>query len=226
MKEKGYDHTILDENGEIACSDEVEGAILKAFPKSDHIKETQLIKKLKPLLDKVTEDDVKIFNFGEGARSKIQLTQYPTICMNNRQIFDSTGLFKTMSQLDALAHCIGSSILQYLFIVRKGISLTKRSKRFIEREKVRNFRGQLHILQQDVKDLCDFLNKGIISETQFEKELCESIEDFESEDEMKIAAKIVDEMIETGEIRRSKGRLATQRSREFETKYSKLKKVK
>lgn len=226
MKETAKDHVVFDENGELECSGEAEVAILKAFPKSDHIKDTQFIKKIKPLLDKVIEDDIKIFNFGEGARSKIQLTQYPTVCINNRQIFDSTGLFKTMSQLDSLAHTIGSSILQYLFIVRKNIPLTKRSRRYIEREKVRNFRGQLCVLQQETKDLCDYLNKGVIKEVDFDKELADIIEDFDTENEMKIAAIVVDDILESGELNRSKDRLRKRKSRELEVKYSKLKEVK
>lgn len=226
MIEKGNDHILCDENGDILGSEEVEKSIQKAFPKFDHIKETQLIKILKPLLNKVTESDIKIFNFGEGARSKIQFTQYPTVCTNNRQIFDATGIFKTMSQVDALAHKIGSDFLQYLFIIRKNMPLSKRSKRFIEREKVRNFRGQLCLLQQEVKDLCDFLNNGIVSESQFDKEIDDLIQDFESEEEMKIASKVIDDMLNSGELYKSKGRIAVRKHRSLEAKYSNLKQVK
>jgi CRISPR/Cas system CSM-associated protein Csm2 small subunit len=205
---------------------DIEESINKAFPKSDHIKETQLIKILKPLLDKITEDDIKIFNFGEGARSKLQFTQYPTVCQNNRQIFDTTGIFKTMSQVDSLAHKTGSDILQYIFVVRKNIKLSRRSIRFKEREKERNFRGQLHCLQQDVRDLCDHFNKGVISENALDKGLVDLIEDFEVEIEQKIAANIVDDLINSGEIEKSKGRLATRKARKFAAMYSELKQVK
>jgi len=205
--------------------DDIEDDIKRAFPKSDHIKESQLVKLLKPALDKAKEDDIKIFNFGEGARSKLQFTQYPTVCQNNRQIFEVTGIFKTMSQVDSLAHKIGSDILQYLFIVRKNIPLTKRSLRFLDREKERNFRGQLCLLQQEVKDLCDFLNKEVITETTFERDMENLIEDFDTENEQKIAANVIDNLLSSGELIKSRSRLATQKSRKYSIKLSKLKEV-
>ncbi len=203
----------------------VDEYIWKAFPKSDHIKETEIIRILKPLLDKVTEDDIKIYNFGEGARMKIQFTQYPTICQNNRQLFDVTGLFKTMSQIDALAHKLGSDLLQYLYIIRKDIIRTRRSMRFAERENERNFRGQLCLLHDDIKILCDFLNRKIISQSKFDRNLSDLIEDFETEKEMSVAARFVDAVLEDGELMKSKSRISSEKHRKYTAKYSGLKKI-
>ena len=217
------------ERGTNEAWDALDKKIDKAFPKSDHIKETKLIQRIKSGLDKVTEDDIKIFNFGDGARQKIQFTQYPTICQNNRQIFDTTGIFKTMSQVDSLAHKVGSEILQYLFIVRKGIELSRRSRRFKEREDERNFRGLLYLMEKDLKDLCDHLNKKIINPTKLEKEIEALIEDFETESEREIAASFADDFVNSGEIERSRNRLAVEdvrdKKRKFSRKYSKLKAV-
>lgn len=204
---------------------DIEEKIKKAFPKSDHIKETQFIKKLKSALNTVTEEDIKIFNFGEGARSKVQFTQYPNVCQNNRQIFDTTGIFKTISQVDSLAHKVGSEILQFLLIVRKNMPLSRRSVRWKERENERNFRGQLLLLQMDVKDACDLLNKRVISALTFDNDMKSLIEDFDADDQRQIAGNVIDDLLESGEVDRSKNRLAVAKVRKYGAMYSKLKAV-
>ena len=205
----------------------IEEEIKKAFPlASENIKESQLVRKLKSSLDKITEDDIKIFNFGTGARTKLQFTQFPSVCQNNRQIFDTTKIFKTMSQVDALAHKIGSDFLQYFFIIRKNIPLSRQSLRFVERENEHNFRGQLFLFQQEVKALCDYLNKKIISDVDFDRNIDELIDDFETKKERNIAAEVVDHMLETGELARSKGRIRTRNHREYTLKQSEIHEVK
>ena len=199
--------------------------IQKALPKSDHIKESKLIQLLKPLLDKVTGDDLKIYQFEKAAREKVQFSQYPEVCNGNKQIFDVTGLFKTKSQVDSLCHLIGHTILQYLVIVRKDMPLPAFSKKFKERESIRNFRGMLAKMQNDVNDSLELLAKRTISEKAFEQDCDDFICYFEKEDQRKIAAKLVDDMIEEGALRRAQNRVSQTKHRNFEAKYSKMHEV-
>jgi len=199
--------------------------IQKALPKSDHIKESKLIQLLKPLLDKVTGDDLKIYQFEKAAREKVQFSQYPEVCNGNKQIFDVTGLFKTKSQVDSLCHLIGHTILQYLVIVRKDMPLPAFSKKFKERESIRNFRGMLAKMQNDVNDSLELLAKRTISEKAFEQDCDDFICYFEEEDQRKIAAKLVDDMIEEGALRRAQNRVSQTKHRNFEAKYSKMHEV-
>uniref|UniRef100_A0A6H1ZYC7 Uncharacterized protein n=1 Tax=viral metagenome TaxID=1070528 RepID=A0A6H1ZYC7_9ZZZZ len=198
----------------------------KVPSKSDHIKETRLITILKPLLNKVMEEDLKIYNFSKGAKAKVQFTQFPDVCYNNRQIFDATGMFKNYSQLNALEHQIGASILLYLLIVRKNIPLSKKTKKFIEREEIRNFRGKLCDLVDDVKESLDLLNKKVLSQIAFDKDISDFIDSFATEEEMNVAAKIVDDLLKSGEDERSKDRVRKEEAKRWELKYSKLKQVK
>lgn len=205
---------------------DMEKAINEAFPRADeNIKESKLVRKLKSSLDKVAEDDVKIFNFGTGARSKLQFTQYPSVCQNNRQIFDTTKIFKTMSQIDSLAHKIGSDILQYLFIIRKNIPLSKRSMRFVERESERNFRGQLCLMQEEFKESADLFARGVIDLSQFNADLDRLICDMETPERQKIAARILDDLCESDGLEKAKSRIRQRKHRELEAKYSGLKEI-
>lgn len=211
---------------ELSNEDEdLDKTIQKALPKSDHIKETKLISVIKPLLNKVTGDDLKIYQFEKAAREKVQFSQYPEVCNGNKQIFDVTGLFKTRSQVDSLCHLVGHSILQYLFIVRKDFPLPAFSRKFKEREPIRNFRGMLTKLQNDVSDSLELLAKKTISEKAFEQDCDDFICYFEEEDQRKIAARLVDDMIEEGALRRAQNRVSQTKHRNFEAKYSNMHEV-
>ena len=222
MKATGRDRGEWEVSNE---DEELDKTIQKALPKSDHIKETKLIAVIKPLLNKITGDDLKIYQFEKAAREKVQFSQYPEVCNGNKQIFDVTGLFKTRSQVDSLCHLVGHTILQYLFIVRKGIPLPAFSKKFKERESIRNFRGMLSKMQDDVNDSFDLLAKKTISQKDFDEDCDNFICYFEEEDQRKIAARLVDDMIEEGALRRAQNRVSQTKHRNFEAKYSNMKEV-
>lgn len=191
--------------------EELEKQIDKAFPKSDHIKESRLITMLKPLLDEVTEDDLRKYQFEGGARDKIQFNQYPAINNANRQIFDTSGEFKTMPQLNAACHYYGSIFLQYFFIVRRNIPLSRFTIKFLEREHIRNFRGQLTKALEEMKESLDFRNAGTISEEDFEKDRMDIVDWFEPE-QQEIVIKFLDEKL-FGEESKSINRLYQQKHR-------------
>jgi hypothetical protein len=202
----------------------------KTFPKTKPKKETALVAKLKPLLNQITEDDLKIYSHSKNAKQKIQFRQFPEVCFNNDQIFDQSRAFKTRSQLNTIAHKIGSDFLYAVFVTRKNISLSKKTRKYIEREDLRNFRGQLSDLVDDVKDSIDLLNKKIISQHVFDNDVSDFIESFDSEEKQSIAAKVIDDLIKSGEEGRSKDRIRKEEKvkeeRKWELKYSKLKEVK
>jgi uncharacterized protein YfkK (UPF0435 family) len=180
----------------------VDKSAKKAPPKTDYIKESKLIARLKPLLDKVTEDDLKKYQFEGGARDKVQFNQYPAITSANKQIFDVTGLFKNMAQLNAACNFYGSVFLQYLLIVRKDIPLSPFTKKFLEREGIRNFRGKLIKALDEMRESLDMVNSGIITKEDFEKDRLDIVEWFK-EKEKDSVAKFLDEKLE-GEDGRSK----------------------
>lgn len=223
MKAKGRDRGKTNWKNEE--DEELDKTIQKALPKSDHIKESKLIQLLKPLLDKATGEDLKIYQFEKAAREKVQFSQYPEVCNGNKQIFDVTGLFKTRSQVDSLCHLMGHTLLQYLLIVRKGFPLPSFSKKFKERESTRNFRGMLIKVQEEVNDSLDLLNKKTISQKDFDQDCDDFICYFDDEDQRKIAARLVDDMIDAGAVRRSQNRVSQEKHRNFEAKYSKMHKV-
>jgi len=185
--------------------------IIKAFPKSDYIKEAKFISILKPLLDTITEEDLKKYQFEAGAKDKIQFNQYPAVNNGNRQIFDTSGQFKTMPQLNAACHYYGSIFLQYLFIVRRNIHLSRFTVKFLERETVRAFRGKLQNSLFEMKDSLDLRNSGTISEADFEKDLVDIIEGYEPE-EQELVEKFLDEKM-SGENGKSVNRTYQQRHR-------------
>jgi hypothetical protein len=201
----------------------------KTFSKTKPKKETALIAKLKPLLNQVTEDDLKIYSYSKNAKLKIQFRQFPEVCFNNDQIFDHSHAFKTRSQLNVIAHKIGSDFLYAVFVSRKNILLSKKTRKYIEREELRNFRGQLSDLIDDYKDSLDLFNKKIISQHVFDADVSDYIESFDSEEKQTIAAKVIDDLIKSGADVLSKDRIRkeekTKEERKWELRYSKLKEV-
>ncbi len=193
----------------------------KVYPKSDKIKESPLIKILKPLLDKITEDDLKIYQFEKNAKVKVQFQQYPEVKSALRQIFDRNNIFSTLPQLDAQCHYIGFLIMQYLFIVKKDIPLSRETQKFLKRESVRNFRGQLEKIKTDLKESCDFLNKKIIKKEEFEADLDDFIDIFSDKNQQEIAENFIIDLIDSGELRMSKDRLRQRMCRKNNIKLAK-----
>ena len=61
---------------------EIPSEKVKASPKLVYIKRSGLIKKLKPSLDEIEEEDLKIYGF-VGAKSKVQFQQFPAVITGN-----------------------------------------------------------------------------------------------------------------------------------------------
>lgn len=186
----------------------------KVYPKSDKIKEAPLIKLLKPLLDKLTEEDLKIYQFQKNAKEKVQFRQYPETKTAVRQIFDNhKNIFSTVSQIDAQAHYMGVLLLQYLFIVKKDIPLSKTTIKFLKREGIRNFRGQLEKMVENLKESCDFYNKKLMSEKAFREDLDDFIDVFDTENKQKIAENLIESLINAGELKLSMKRINQRKAR-------------
>jgi hypothetical protein len=195
----------------------------KAPPKSDYIKESKFIARLKPLLDKIVEDDLKKYQFDGGARDKVQFNQYPQITSANKQIFDVTGQFKNMSQLNTACHYYGSLFLQYLYIVRKNIPISPFTKKFLEREGIRSFRGKLAEALNEMKTSLDLKNTGTITEEDFDKDRMDIIEWFDPK-QQDAAVKFLDEKL-LGEDGKSVNRVYQGKYRSLKLMRSKLKSV-
>ena len=80
-------------------------------------------------------------------------------------------------------------------------------------------------MQDDVNDSFDLLAKKTISQKDFDEDCDNFICYFEEEDQRKIAARLVDDMIEEGALRRAQNRVSQTKHRNFEAKYSNMKEV-
>jgi len=209
----------IDNNSNNSLGDEIS----KPIAKSDYIKESKIIARLKSGLDKMVEDDLRKYQFENGAKDKVQFNQYPAITAANRQIFDVTKQFKNIPQLNAACHYYGSILLQYLFIVRKDIPISSFTRKFLEREGIRNFRGKLLEALNEMKTSLDLRNAGVISEEEFDKDRLDIIEWFDPK-QKEAAIKFLDEKL-LGEEGRSMNRLYQEKHRSLKAINSKLKVV-
>ena len=204
---------------------------VKVSPKLVYIKRSELIKKLKSSLDEIEEEDLKIYGF-VGAKSKVQFQQFPAVITGIRQIYDATGIFRTIPQLDALCHLIGYQILQYLFIDRKGIELSSQTKKFTERENIRNFRGQLSFLEKDIRNSFDLFTNNLMDKDAFMRDIDDLISGFSTQNGKNAARQFVDDWLGSEEykigVQRSKWKIAKRKYREHhigEVKYLKPKEI-
>ena len=225
MKFKGREHADWSEEAMEAVLDKAEREWEKEKEakrpakklKADHIKAAEWLKLIIPGIEKMDEKQKTIFPIMQtikGSKSKVQFETYSEKVADIEQIFDNYGhVFRSKAQLNALAHYIGTSILQWKFIVMNGKGLSVLSQRIAEQEPKRNFRGTLMKLHDEIKLSIDHYHAGIIDNKELCKEMNEFVEIFKDKEERVVARRYVETLVESGEVERGRVRSAVRTHR-------------
>lgn len=187
-------------------------------PKSSHIKKTPFIEAIRSGLNKVTEAMLPLFQRIKGPKSKVTFYVYEDTCGDVQQIWENyKNIFKSSNQIHALAHYLGTQVLQHVLIVNKGIPVSAFSQRIKDQEPIRQFEGKLERIREELVHVSNRVQTGVVTEEKFESEKRYWIDSFDSKEQKLIVARFIDYLEESGEFTfKAKNRVTVQRHRRWE----------
>lgn len=229
MKFKGREHAVWDEEAfDVAfeaalasAENEREREAGNQRPaknlKSDHIKASAWMKLLHPAIEKMSEENRTMWPLMQtikGSKTRIQFDTYSETAQDMEQIFDNfSHIFRSKAQLNALAHYIGTNILQHKLIVLGGKGISRFSQRLKDHEQKRNFHGELSKLHDEIKLSIDHFYAGIIDEKDLEEDMQDYVKCFNNPEDQKVAERFLSTLLETGEMERGRARMGMRKSR-------------
>lgn len=156
--------------------------------------------------DDFVDDLPKLRNI-RGSKSKISLTTFDEINKVCQQIFEcNKSFFRFRVQVDLLSHYIGAKILEQIWIVKKNIKKYPLSQLLEDQEKQFAVWDQMKTVKELFSSLCDKKVAGFITDEEMNELVAKYIDTFDSPDERIKMSRVIDTMLEKGEVFKAKER--------------------
>jgi hypothetical protein len=203
MKEKASDYTVIDEDGSVTDNE--------SWPTADSNRNLEGKGKAKWYeklpYDKFVED-LPMLRYVRGSKAKFTITTFDEINKACQQLFEcNKSFFRFRTQVDLLAHYIGTKILEQIYIVRKGKKKYALSQLLEEQEKQFEIWDQMKTVKELFSSLYEKKIEGFVTEKEFDMHVQRYINTFSSPDDRIKMAQVLDRLEETGESIKARDRV-------------------
>ncbi len=143
-----------------------------------------------------------------GSKAKFSITTFDEINKVCQQIFEcNKSFFRFRTQVDLLAHYIGSKILEQIYVIQKGEKKYPLSQLLEEQETQFQIWDQMKTVKEIFQGLYEKKIEGFMSEEEFDGYIQKYIDTFETgEDRIKMAM-VLDKMEDGDEYKKAKDRI-------------------
>jgi hypothetical protein len=143
-----------------------------------------------------------------GAKAKFSVTTFEEINKVCQEIFEcNKSFFRFRSQVDLLAHYIGSKILEEIYVVQKGNKKYPLSILLEEQEGQFKIWDQMKTVKEIFKSLCEKYSDGFMTQEELDGHVEKYVNTFDTPDNRIKMAAIIEKMIATGEVYKAAARV-------------------
>jgi hypothetical protein len=142
-----------------------------------------------------------------GSKAKFTITTFEEINKVCQQIFEcNKSFFRFRSQVDLMAHYLGTKMMEQIYIVQQCNKQYPLSKVLEEQEEQFQIWDQMKTIKEIFQNLCEKLADGFITQKELDAHVERYIATFESpEDRIKMAS-VIEHMVSNGETYKAKDR--------------------
>lgn len=142
-----------------------------------------------------------------GSKAKFTITTFDEINKVCQQIFEChKSFFRFRSQVDLLAHYIGTKILEQVYIIHKNYPQNPLSKILEEQEAQFKIWDQMKTVKEIFQSLCEKYVEGFMTREELDRHLDLYVSTFSSEEDRIKMMKVVDGMMDENAFGRAKER--------------------
>jgi len=154
-------------------------------------------------------DDLPMLRYLRGAKTKISITTFDEIGKVCQQMFEcNKSFFRFRVQVDLLAHYIGTRILEQIYIVKKNKKKYPLSQLLEDQESQFIIWDQMKTVKELFASLCEKKVSGFITKPEMDALVEKYIATFDEPDQRVKMAAIIQSMVDGGEERKAKDRIA------------------
>jgi hypothetical protein len=143
-----------------------------------------------------------------GSKARFTITTFDEINKVCQQIFEcNKSFFRFRTQVDLLAHYIGTKILEQIYVVQRGEKKYPLSKLLEEQEEQFKIWDQMKTVKEIFQGFYEKKVEGFITEKEFDGHVERYISTFESSEDRVKMAMILDKMEDGDEYKKAKDRV-------------------
>ncbi len=143
-----------------------------------------------------------------GSKARFTITTFDEINKVCQQIFEChKSFFRYRTQVDLLAHYIGTKILEQIYIVQCNHRKNPISKLLDEQELRFVIWDQMKTIKEIFQGLCEKYVDGFVTEKEFDAHVKRYISTFESADDRIKMATVIERMMVSGEAHKASERV-------------------
>ena len=143
-----------------------------------------------------------------GPKARFTITTFEQIDIACRTIFEcNKEFFRFRSQVDMIAHYLGTKILEEIYMKRRGLKKSTLSSLLENKEKTYLTWDNMKCIKGVFGDLMEKYVEGFIDNRELDVEIEELVTSFEGKDEQKKMRQIIENMKLDGEAYKAKDRV-------------------
>lgn len=143
-----------------------------------------------------------------GSKSRFTIVTFEQTDRSCQSIFECNKFFfRFRSQVDMIAHYLGTKILEEIYMTRRGIKKSALSELLEKKEKVFKIWDEMKCIKGIFGDLMEKYVEGFIENRELEAEIDELVGTFSDKNEQKKMRAIIEKMKNEGEAYKAKDRL-------------------